>query len=96
MLVKQCHRPPIWIDALYHPFIVQLGMVYCCFTNITVSKFFGCLVRLTNMDWKMVSHGMSEVVLICPGTNQAAIVRGHPQHRFQLVQMLYLRTDTPE
>ena len=38
MLVKQCHKPPIWSDCLYclyHLSMGKMGMVYYCFTSIT-------------------------------------------------------------
>ena len=36
MLVNQCHKPPIWIDGSYHPFMVKFGDGGSyCFTNIS-------------------------------------------------------------
>ena len=37
MFVKhsKAMQPLIWVDGLYHPFTINLGMVYYCLTNIT-------------------------------------------------------------
>ena len=34
MWVKQCHKPPMTGNVLYHLFMVIWRMVYCCFTRI--------------------------------------------------------------
>jgi len=34
MSEKQCHKPPMTWNGLYHRFMVKLGMVYYCFTHI--------------------------------------------------------------
>ena len=66
MLVKQCHKPPIWIDGLYQPFkyfnygnsIGDWGFYsiwFYCFTNITLH--FNSLHLAFHGDHRPAFHG---------------------------------------
>ena len=47
---KQCHKPPIWIDGLYHPCMVMIYFIIVLPTLHLYSSEFPCVTLVDHIE----------------------------------------------